>query len=212
MAEKPPSLVPRGARFAFGESPFHVKGVLYKATRTYFEQNVEGGFERLVAAVEPAPLREFIAQPFLASGRYDVMPVPALIEHEARVVGLSFEDYLLERTRWQAQQDIHGIYRLLLKLTSPERVMTRLPKVLVQMFDFPTVELRKIGERDRAATFGQVPEVLVPWLEIGFSVYAKTALSLAGADDVRVDFTGSSKRAIEAGVTLSQMKMRVRWS
>ena len=206
-----PPPVPPGARFAFGESPFRVKGVLYLGTQTYFERNVRGGLQALLDVIEEAELRDFIGQHFLPSSRYDVMPVPALIVHEALAVGKSLEDYLDERTTWQATQDIHGVYRFLLKLASPELVVKRMPQVLVQMFEFPTAEMEMQGERDALVTFHRIPVPLEQWLRIGFSVYGRTALTLAGAKNVALDFDRSSDEGTEAGLRMRTLRMNIRW-
>lgn len=205
-------LVPRGAEFGFGQSPFHVKGVLYIGTQSYFRERVPGGLEALVETIGPGPLADFIAQPFLASSRYDVMPVPALIEHEARTVGQSLATYLDARTRWQADRDLHGVYRFILRFVHPSRVMARLPQLLVAMFDFPALEVETLGESERLATFQRIPAPLEPWLRVGFSVYTERALRHAGAGEVHTDFTDSSDEGYEAGLRMRTMRMRVRWS
>ncbi len=207
-----PPLVPKGGDFRFGESPFRVKGVLYRATRSYFETKVSGGYERLLTALRPPELRAFMEQTFLASKRYDVMPVPALIAHEARVVESSVEAYLLERTRWQAAQDIRGVYRLLLKVAHPAMIVGRLPRVLTQLFDFATVEVKVQGKNDVEAIFHGVPEPLEMWLSIGFSVYTESAMQAAGARNVKTDLSGTSTEGSKAGLDLRSLRMRVAWS
>lgn len=77
---------------AFGESPFRAKGTLYRATHSDFEHNLHGGFQALLDAIEEPELREFVGQHFLASTRYDVMPVPAIAECSAKVVGRTVEE------------------------------------------------------------------------------------------------------------------------
>jgi len=211
VAELAP-LVPSGARFEFGQSPFHVKGVLYRNTQGYLRAEVDGGMDTLLAAIEEPALREFISQPFLPSSKYDVMPVPALIDREAKATGQSLEAYLESRTAWQARHDIHGIYRMLLKLTSPERVMSRLPRLLVQLFDFPEVTFDATGERARLLEFSRIPQPLEAWLRVGFRVYAQTALELAGARQVVSDFERSEDGPLEMGLRLRTMRMHVSWS
>jgi hypothetical protein len=175
-----PTSMVAGADDSWIDSPFRTKGVLYLGTRTYFETQTSRGIEAVAEQLPPGRLQDFIRQQFLAGSQYEVMVVPALIEAEARAMGQPLERYLLHRTRWQADRDIHGVYKLMLKLASPEMVITRLPKVLTQMFNFgaPTVA---ITERKRAeTTIAGIPAALVPWLEVGFRVYCETAVQLAG--------------------------------
>lgn len=207
-----PPLVPPGAEFAFGESPFRVKGILYRATRSYFETKVRGGYARLLDALEPPLLRAFMEQKFAASKRYDVMPVPALIAYEARVVDASLEAYLLERTRWQAAQDLVGVYKLLLKVVHPAMIVGRLPRVLTALFDFPTVDVAIRGGNEVDATFHGIPAPLEAWLSIGFSVYTKAAMEAAGARRVQTDWSATSDEGSRAGLVLRALRMNVRWS
>jgi hypothetical protein len=204
--------VPRGATFAFGASPFRVKGGLYANTQTYFEKEIPGGVATLYAEIGDGPLRDFISQRFLVSSRYDVMPVPALIAHEARATNADLATYLRRRTAYQANADIHGVYRVLLALASPDRVIERLPKLLVQMFDFATVDFEDHGEGVRVATFGGIPEPLEPWLRIGFSVYAETALRFAGAKDVDASFLDSADEGTKVGLPIRRMRLRIVWT
>ena len=59
-----PPVVPKGAEFAFGKSPFHAKGVLYLGTQSFFAEH--NGLDALANAIEEPELREFITQRFLA--------------------------------------------------------------------------------------------------------------------------------------------------
>jgi hypothetical protein len=205
-------LVPDGAEFSFGDSPFHVKGVLYQGTQTYFTKQVPGGLPALLDAIDQPPLREFIAQKFLASSRYDVMPVHALIEYESRAVGQDVATYLRARSSWQAAQDIHGVYRVMLRLASPERVMQRLPRLLIQMFDFMSADLEETGAGERLVSFAGVPRPLETWVRVAFGVYTETAITLAGAKGASVSFLDSSPDGVRAGVPLLRLRLRVAWT
>ena len=206
-----PPVVPAGASFAFGESPFRAKGVLYQGTQSYFESRVPGGMEKLVETIEEPELREFISQRFLSSVLYDVLPAPALIAREARAAEATVDDYLRARTEWQAHRDIHGVYRVLLRLVSPERVITRLPQLLIQLFDFPEAELDTTGERARRVTFRHIPKPLVSWLRVAFEVYTRTAMTAAGAKDLDIAFEPPTPEESRAGVPMREMLMTVSW-
>lgn len=205
-----PPTVPWGSEFAFGESPFQVKGVLYLGTVSYFER-VHGGLERLLAVVDDPVLADFIAQPFISTALYDVMPVPALIAYEAIAEGKSLDRYLIDRTRWQAERDVGGVYKMLLRMANPETVIKRLPRILVQMFAFPDVEVETLGPGDREARFLHVPAPLEPWFRIAFPVYIHHTMTLAGAKDLAVEHRTTRPEDKRAGLRLVTMRMRVRW-
>jgi hypothetical protein len=203
--------VPLGAEFELGQSPFRVKGVLYLGTQTFFAEHVGGGLDALAAEIEDPALRTFITQKFLPSSLYDVTPVPALIAYEARALRMSLDDYLLHRTRHQAKKDLGGVYAWLLRLASPRLVARSLPKIMVQMFDFAQAEVLRDDPTETVARLSNVPAVLAPWLEVGVTVYAETALKLAGATiearDPEIRPTGS-----RAGLQLVELVVTLGWS
>ncbi|MEM1413455.1 MAG: hypothetical protein AAGH15_01075 [Myxococcota bacterium] len=205
-----PPVMPWGSEFAFGESPFRVKGVLYQGTQTYFERE-HGGLDALLEVIDDAPLRAFIAQRFLSTKLYDVMPVPALIAYEAIATGMSLRAYLDARTRWQLERDVRGVYRMLLSLASPEAVVQRLPKVLVQMFAFPQVAVERPEPRVREASFLHVPAPLEPWLAVSFPIYIEHAMRLSGAKDVRVERLSPRPEGRSAGLRQLTLRLRVAW-
>lgn len=109
-----------------------------------------------------------------------------LIRAEARAVGQTLAGYLRHRGRYQAERDIHGVYRFLLKLASPDTVAQRLPRVVQQMLDFGQVESHLIESGHMEMRMSGFPAVLNEWYVGGFSAYADVALRLAGAGKVNV--------------------------
>lgn len=204
-----PPLIPKGADFAFGRSPFRVKGVLYLGTQSFFAEH--HGIDALLREIEEPQLREFIAQPFLAASLYDVTPVPALIAYEARVLRMGLPSYLLHRTRHQARKDLGGVYAWLLKLASPRLIARHLPRIMMQMFDFASVEVVRDEPNEVVAVMRGIPRILAPWLEVGLHVYAETALTLAGAraNTSPPKLVSAGQRA---GLELVEMTVALRWA
>lgn len=177
-----------GGSFPIGQSPFRVKGVLYRGTLGFFEQTVRGGTQALFDEIRSPELLAFLQQRFLPSSWYDVLPAIPLIEAEARAMRLGVKPYLLHRTRWQAQQDLGGVYRFVLRLASPEMVLNRLPRIGTQMFDFPAPQPTQWVQRNQAVVLiGNIPASLAGWLGTSFGIYIETALGLAGANGTQVE-------------------------
>ena len=199
--------------FAPGESPYHVKGVVYAGTHKYFAKQVQGGLDALWTelAGDP-PLLAFMQQKFLASGWYDVLPVAALIRAEARALRLSVPHYLRKRSEFQAKDDIGGVYRFLLKMISPESVANRLPRLLTQIFDFGTNEINAIDNEHIEATLTGFPMMLWPWYSTAFEVYSETLLSLAGGKQVSSFVRDAQRIASDRGVDLCKFQILCRWS
>lgn len=200
-----------GSAFAFGESPFHAKGVLYLGTQSFFEANMIGGLAAFAREIADPELRAFITQKFLASSWYDVMPVPALIAAEARALRMPLEAYLLHRTRWQAKKDLGGVYAWVLRLASAEAVVEKLPRVFAQMFDFATIEVSTVEGRHAKFEMTGIPEPLFNWLDTVLGVYADTALKLAGARKVE-SAVAADPLTERAGVPIIRVRLEVAWS
>lgn len=211
----PPS-VPRAAisfsPFPIGESPFRVKGVLYQGTQAYFAKRVKGGMEALLAAIEDPPLRAFIGQRFLAASYYDVLPVYPLIHVEARVCSQPLPVYLRQRGEWQAEQDISGVYKVMLKLASPEAVAARLPRLVTQILNFGSVQQVESSVGVRSFTLAGMPGVLVAWYMNGLTVYAQHALRLAGARTCQVTMRPAEADGQQHGVDVVRLRFDIQWT
>jgi hypothetical protein len=209
--EAAPSIVPVGAQFAFGQSPFRAKGVLYLGTQSFFTEHVHGGLEALSSEIEDEALRAFITQKFLPASLYDVMPVPALVAYEAHALRMGHDDCLLHRTRHQAKKDLGGVYAWLLRLASPRLVASRLPRIMLQMFDFAEAEIALETDEEVVAKLSGIPAPLAPWLTVGTTVYAETALKLAGASPT-IEEPSVRPNGARAGLPLVDLEIPIRWT
>ncbi len=203
--------MPSESPFAPGESPFHVKGVVYAGTHKYFAGQVDGGLDALWAELDDPALRAFMQQKFLAGGWSDVLPVAPLIRAEARALRLSVPHYLRKRSEFQAKDDIGGVYRFLLKIISPESVANRLPRLLTQIFDFGNHEINAIDNAHIEVTLTGFPMMLWPWYSTAFEVYSQTLLTLAGGKNVTALVRDPAPIAADRGVELCQFQILCRW-
>lgn len=194
------------------DSPFKTKGVLYLGTQTFFAAQSPRGIEVVAERLPKGRLQGFVRQKFLTGGQYEVLVVPALIEAEAQAMGQSLDRYLLHRTRWQADRDIHGVYKLLLKLTSAETVIARLPKVITQMFNFGVSAVTIVEPRRAEMTVSGVPAALVPWLQVGFKVYCETAVGLAGGKAATWTAATPTVEPSKDGFAMRTLRGTVTWT
>jgi hypothetical protein len=204
---------PDAAPFAPGEAPFHIKGVAYTRSLAYIDGRVLGGRAAVLGALVAgdAALRRFFEQPFLASAWYDVFPLVALFGAAARRVSVPSVTFLREVSRHQASEDIHGIYRFMLKLVSPERIIERLPRVAAQYFDFVTAEVRKLGARSYESIGHGVP---APLLDLYMAVtenFLLVALETAGAKNPRNIWSPSEPEGEAHGLLLMQTRRELTW-
>jgi hypothetical protein len=200
--------------FPVGASPFRVKGVLYLGTQTYFAARVKGGMEALLARIEDEPLRAFIAQKFLPASFYDVLPVYPLIHAEARACNQPVATYLRQRAEYQAEQDMSGVYKVLLKLASPEAVAARLPRLVTQILNFGKAEAATGPTTPGLRSFELtgMPAILLAWYMNGLAVYAQHALRLAGARTCQVSVRQPDPEGQLHGVDVVKVRFDIQWT
>jgi hypothetical protein len=196
--------------FPLGESPFRAKGVLFRGTQEFFAEHVRGGLDALLQQLGEGPLAAFISQKFLPASYYDALTIPALIRAEADTCGLSLPLYMQKRTRWQAERDMNGVYRLLLKVTSAETIAVRLPRVLSQMFNFPAPTTEVDGNVAMTLLTG-VPEVLTEYFQMAVGTYAPALLEFSGAKRAKAELVKITPTGTQHGVRVVDLQFRASW-
>jgi hypothetical protein len=194
-----------------GDNPYRVKGTAYRGHNEYVAEHVPGGTAAMIAAFEDPALREFFAQPFLAATFYDVYPLAAAGHVCAALTDVSFAEFLRVRTRYQAERDARGIYKVLLKLTSAESVAMRLPRLIAQYFDFGTAEAHVIQPRFISGERGGTPRPLAEWYSLVQENYLVTVLELAGAKNVFVRTHRPRVTERIDGVDIVSFRADVKW-
>ena len=189
---------------------YQVKGLLYQATKAYFDAHVEGGQQALVEALPP-DLQEFMSQPFVAGGLYDCMVVPELITHEARVCALPRAEYLDRRTRWQASRDLSGVYKLIARVAPVNIVVSRMVVLMTQMFTFGDAKLDRVGPGHLRAEVVRVPEPLGDWLQQCVGIYADACLQLAAGRGYEIAAPGHTAEAPENGQAMCTLHFDITW-
>ena len=194
-----------------GTSPFRVKGHVYQKMKADFEETTPGGIEYLLARIGDGALSAFAAQPFMASSWYDALPMMPLSLAHAHALGVPFHHHLRDRGRDVAQRDIPGIYRFLLRLSSPELVASRLPRVATQYFNFGEAEVKTVRPGLVHVSQSGVPATLVPLIAATTEGFVSAAMEMAGAGRVLVRCVDTLRDGERAGVTTSRVMLEVAW-
>lgn len=200
---------PEELPFAPGASPFHLKGIVYRAHAEFAKAHIPGGERAVNEAFRSPQMRAFMEQPFLASSWYDAMPIVPVWHACARVLGQNPTDFLRMRTRQQANQDIHGVYRLILKVASAEAVAVRLPRVMLQYFDFGKTTSRVVRPGVIQFEHSGIPQPMVPWFGIVGETYVSVALEIAGAKGFQVRRRPILPGGETSGVPLATLSVEV---
>lgn len=198
--------------FVAGKSPFRVKGGVYRNLMQYLDGNVEHGREALFALVlADAPLGAFARQPFLAGTFYDALPTVPLCEAAAQLVGKSFMTFVREFSRYTAEHDARGVYRMLLRLVSPQMVMERTPAAAKQYFDFVDVAAEKTGPKSYRTTVRGVPRFVAPFYQTVTEAYLSQALTLAGGKEPLHAWGSPMPDGDRDGISLVRLVRDVSW-
>jgi hypothetical protein len=168
--------------FAPGKGPFHVKGTAYLGLLDWNATRVPGGLDAVFSQFGgDAALIAFFRQRFLPSGWYDVGPSTLLTRAASNAAGIPHLALLREQARTQAERDIRGVYRILLKLASPEMVMSRLPIAANRYFDFVRAEVHELRPKCWESIAHGVPEMAQHSYMASTEAFVLRALELAGA-------------------------------
>ena len=179
-------------------------------TQAFFEQKIPGGLELLHRSIQDPQLLAFIQQKFLPVAWYDVLPAVPLIRAEARALGLTPRRYLTLRSAYQAERDLTGVYRFLIKVAGAENVAVRLPRLFTQIFDFGASDASVLEPGHVRGFVRGFPAVLYEWFSIALEAYATTALRLTGVPEG----TCVSRRLDspeEGAVPLASLQLDLRW-
>lgn len=205
------ALVDEVLPFRPGTSPFHIKGTGYRGHMKYAEANVPGGVRAMLAGLSDPSVHAWFEQPFLASSWYDILPLLPAGRVCARLMGLPYEQYLASRTRAQAQEDLRGVYSVLLKVVSTESVATRLPRIVSQYFDFSRVESHVVSKGIVGCSTTALPKVLLPWYKPVVLTFVKTALEISGARQVDIQVDPTEPDGAVAGAATVRFRWSIHW-
>jgi hypothetical protein len=197
--------------FAIGQSPFHCKGVSYRNVRLFLDASLEGGHERFLAGLRNSELRAFLAQPFLPSSWYDALPMIPFAHDAARQRHTTTPQLMRELATFSIKRDASGIYKLLLKFTSPESLLERSTHTARQYFDFVLSEFELVGPKCYRLRHSGIPAVLAPLYMSLVEGYVDIGLEMAGARDVRQHWDKPEAMGMAHGVAVQRLAREIRW-
>jgi hypothetical protein len=202
IAENPP--VPPG------KSPFHIRGTGYLGHLAWIDEHFPGGRARFLSLLSP-PMREFFSQTFLAISMFDFLPLASAGQVCARALGMGFVEFVEMRGRHQAQLDIGGVYRVLLKMTSAKLIAGKLPGIMAKYFDFGTA--RSISDEARCVVFevAPIPHMLVDWFFGCYTGYIEVVVGAAGGQIPTLDIDTAPAPELN-GFPACKIIGTVRWS
>lgn len=198
--------------FEPGESPFHCKGILYLDTLAFFDERVPGGRDALFADIGEPKLRAFFGQHFVVGGWYDVFPLLALQSVAASALAMPYLEVIRAVARAQVPNQFRGVYKFLLKLSSPDMVMNSLPRLSAKYYDFVKSEVRQVRAKLYESSGEGVPLVAASAYMISTDVGIREALELAGAQGVRLHWLPVEPMGEAHGIPIVRTRREATWS
>ncbi len=164
-----------------------IKGIsVLDAVKAVKARAGEDGYNRVVAALDDEA-RQALGSPLLATSWYPLDAFVRFLRADLAVTAGGDERVLVERSEAVIDRQLRGIYRLFIKLGSPEFVLKRISTVHMAYFNGITAEIVSLTPgRGVIRYIGFEPEHrLIGHIVIGFF---RKALAISGAKDVHAAF------------------------
>jgi hypothetical protein len=195
--------------FRLGEGPFRARGVAYVGVLEYVDTKLAGG--RAGLAPRLGAFAPYFDQLFVATGDYDLSPLVRLF---VVLAGLARRDpvaFVEERSRRSGPRMTQGLWKPVLKTSSPEAMAERLPFAFNRYFGPTHARGVDVGPGRFVCEISGVPAPMNGVHVASTMGFVASSLEVAGASDARVDFTGPASDGELAGVPTERWRFVATW-
>ena len=197
--------------FKVGESPFRVRGLAYMALRAYADHKLDGGLQAVLKDLEGDPFANYYQQLFIAAGDYDAAPLMHLFQVLAERTGRNVGEFIFLRSRASAVHDSTGMWKPLLKSSSPTAMAERLPLAFNRYFEPCAATVQQTRSTEFLGTLRNVPECMSGLYCESTNGFVTACLELAGARDASIEWLGRDSAGALNGVPIQTWRFRARW-
>ncbi len=194
-----------------GTSPFHIKGMSYRGFVFLVRSALPGGLDALCEALPDTALRAFVRQPFLATARYDVLPIFPLYATLARLQGSSFDALVRDTARAQSRYDVRTVFKAIWANTAVEGIAERIARFGAQYYDFGTLSGTVPAPNVLVIVHAGVPAYLHPWYQPMHEAYLEECMRHLGGEDVATMAHEASVDGAVHGFALVTTRTELRW-
>ncbi|MFT3775831.1 MAG: hypothetical protein QM820_61590 [Minicystis sp.] len=201
------------AHFPIGQGPFRARGLAYVVALKYVDTRLPGGRRALLDALGPRdPFASFYDQLFIVSGEYDVSPLVRLYATCALIERVSVNRFIEERARWSAESDAKGVWKPMLKASSPEEMADRTHLAFNRYF--PPCEATAVSARPGRfeGRLSRLPACMSGFYASATNGFICGAVELAGGSDARVEWDRPTTDGVLSGVPLEKVSFAVTWN
>lgn len=188
--------------FPGGREPFRVRGLAYVAALDYLAKTGERAITRALPGVDPVHFDQL----FVASGDYEISPLVALYVALARAARVTPVEFVTTRARKSAVEMASGVWKPMLKTSSPEAMAERTYLAFNRFFEPTRASTIAVTRGRFEGELAQVPAPIGGFYVASTIGFVGAALELAGATRTEVRFTAQSPDGELAGVPLERMR------
>lgn len=191
-------------------APFMARGILYSAVLTYLRDKHPGGIEPVKNLL--GAHADQTGRLYLAASEYPIGGLVRISTAAAEASRRELFPFIRERAAATAEADLRGIYKLLLKITSPESTAGHLWKAFNRYFTPCTADTRDLGRGRLAASLHGIPSCIDGWYVASTEGFVSRAIELAGAKNIATTWSAPQPDAPRQGIPTSRIDFDVRWT
>lgn len=192
-----------------GTSPFQIKGAGFLGHMAWVDESYPGGRAAFLAALSP-DMRAYFESVFLAMSWYDLVALASAGAVCADVMGMPFRDFIAMRARHQANHDVTGMYKMLLRLANPRMIAPRIPKMMSNYLDFGEVRVRSEQQDGMIVEVLGVPVMLADWLVGCYQGFLEVLVRESGGRDAKL-VSKINAQGSRQGFPMGTLEVTVSW-
>ena len=194
-----------------GASPFNMKGNPFRGLVRFVETKLPGGMDRLCASFDDPRIATFVRQPFLASGRYDILPFFPISASLARLLGVPYEQFTHRSTAAQARYDASTVYKRIFEGATVNDIPQRISRFNANYYDFAECT----GTIDSPSAFHieykRIPAYIIPWFWPMTLAYTEEVARIMGAREVKGTMHPPIATSKISGFDVATLRLDVSW-
>lgn len=194
-----------------GDGPYGIKGSAFNGVKTYMEKHVPGGMKALLEQSKDENLTKFMNQPFLPSAFYDVFAIALLRYHAAKMLEIDYDQHVFDGAAHQFNLDINGVYKVLLRVVSPMKVISRVAAATNNYFNFAPAAVEKVDNNSAILFRTDFPEKLIAWYKPTARAYAHEAVRVTGGKVLHNEFSIEKTGNKQDEQDLVTVRLDIRW-
>jgi hypothetical protein len=193
--------------------PFRARGLAFVYALGYVDKRLVGGRDAFRRELGPRdPFRSYYDQIFVVTGEYDAAALVRLYRVIAAIERKPVGKLIESKTRASAKLDTQGLWKPMLKTSSPEAMAERLPFAFNRYFEPTRAAVKRVAPGRFECEFAGVPAPMNGLYAMSTSGFVLAALELAGAVRATLDWDAPVVTGAVSGVPIEQLSFVATWA